>query len=459
MRRAMHDTPSTDAEALVAALLDPVMHTLAHDASPPLRRDDIASVQRISIRSDVGLADDLISVRQQLGGHAPRFTVRSVEPSEDPDVAAIVTGTWRAPQFRDGDYFARNGEGRPMFTGYAELPFVLTLPAAATAGPVPITMYQHGTPGSAEAEVPHEGRSGIGTEGFAVIGYTDIPNREVIRDGPADVLGTYLFEALILGGRVPEMNLTLNTAEQLAFLRVIEAMETLDVLPIGAPDGVPEIDASSLTYLGISQGSERGVNLLPYAPEIRAAALAVDGGRMSSLLVHAGTEALYLGATEQLPNVRHGELYVGLSLFQMGGDHADPVMHARYLYGGALDLGWGGARASVLMTEGLGDSLIPPYSTQAAAAEMGLPHLAPRALDVPYLEPVDEAVSGNIAPAITGAFAQFVPKGVEGVPETMGCEFEFEGHYCPQTAPSALAQRTAFFLSALEGTPTITPAR
>jgi hypothetical protein len=457
--RVMSGAPTTPAEEGVGEVLGPVLGALESHVVPPIRRDDIALVHRFSIRSDMGIPDDMLSIRAQLQAIPPSFTVRAVDAHPNENIAAVVTGIWEAPQFRDGDYIARDDSGAPRLTETSELDFVLVLPSAALEGPVPIVMYQHGTPGSAEAEVlSSAGSGGLAGAGYAVVGFTDIVNREIIKSGPGDALGQYIFTSIASNARIPELNTTLNTAEQLAFLRVIAAMGELDVLPIGAPDGEVEIEPSQLLYFGISQGSDRGVALLPYAPEIRAAALVVAAGREGAVLVHQSSDSLYEGAVALLPNLRRTELYVGVALYQMGLDDSDPISHARFLYDGRIDLGANGTRASVLMTEGLNDSMIPPYATQAAAREMGLPHLEPWATFVPYLERSHGSISGNINETTTGAFAQFVPAGIEGMVPTEGCDTQFEGHFCAQTAPGAVAQRMTFFASALTGVPVIEPA-
>lgn len=55
----------------------------------------------------------------------------------------------------------------------------------------------------------------------------------------------------------------------------------------------------------------------------------------------------------------------------------------------------------------------------------------------------------------TAGFYQYVPTGVPGIAATPGCEAQREGHFCAQTAPAALHQRSVFFQSALAGVPVI----
>jgi hypothetical protein len=148
--------------------------------------------------------------------------------------------------------------------------------------------------------------------------------------------------------------------------------------------------------------------------------------------------------------------YTGLAIAQMGFDPQDTLNHARYLYREPHDLGVP-SRASVLLVEGLGDSLIPPYNTQAGAAALGIPHLEPVQLLAPFLEVISTPVEANIDASTTAAFFQYVPQGFAGVAATPGCVTlaETQGHYCPQAAAEARAQRVEFFRTALMGVPRI----
>jgi len=233
----------------------------------------------------------------------------------------------------------------------------------------------------------------------------------------------------------------------------------VDVLPLGAPDGKNDVDpARPLGYLGISQGSIHGTGLLAFAPEIEAAALTVGAGRFAATLVHQQSEQLYAGISQGFTTFQHREFYSGLALIQMDYDHQDPQNLAPYLYRTPLSLGTP-KRASVLQTEGLGDTEVPYYSVRSGAVALGVPQLEPHAADVPFLPTIRGPVQGNVANGRTAAFFQYVPKGYTGgATPTPGCVSlnETEGHYCAQIAAEAVAQRVAFFTSALAGAAKIT---
>ncbi len=163
----------------------------------------------------------------------------------------------------------------------------------------------------------------------------------------------------------PGLGHGLGYAEQLAFLRLIPQLSSVDVLPQGAPDGMPDLDsAAPLGYLGISFGSRHGVGLLAFAPEIHAAVLTVGGGRFSAATVHQedGSKLqpplhLYERVARLFPNVTHAEMWTGVSGVQSIADAQDWLLMGRFAYRQPLDLGEP-QRASVLFTEGLGDTLV-----------------------------------------------------------------------------------------------------
>jgi hypothetical protein len=244
---------------------------------------------------------------------------------------------------------------------------------------------------------------------------------------------------------------------------MLETFGSIDVLPIGAPDGVPEIDPSrGIGYIGISEGANNGQAFLPYAPEVRAGVLATGGTRLSEILFHQDVtgvgDDLAPFVQSQIPNVRAPDVWAGLALFQMGFDRQDPQSHAIHLYRDPLEVAGTLQKPSVMIAEGIGDNLVANNATRSLAWVAGpIPHLEPIHQRVPFLEPVSGPVSANVDAQTTAAYLQFVPLGVPGLDPSPGCEFEFEGHYCGQIA--AEPQGGAFLRSAMDGgVPVIQPA-
>jgi len=389
---------------------------------------------------------------------APAIIVESVEPYCC-GTAAVVRGTWEAPEWRDGDFLARDEQGRPLQTGSKPVGFVLALPEAALTRPVPVAMYQHGSPGSPEREVPSESTRYLAGAGFAVIGFQDAINREVGEDDTAQTAA--VFFPLLERRRIPDFWVETH-GEQLAFLRVIEQLDTLDLLPIDAPDGVPEVDPQQpLMYVGISAGANSGQAFLPYAPEVRAAALVAGGARLAETLIYQqsrpGTIQFVDLLASIVPNATPVDIWTGFSLFAAGLEVQDDQSHARFLYRNPIDVGGDTRKASILVLEGVNDTAVPNNATNSLAWLMGpIPHLAPVQRPVPFLDVVESPLTANIDEHTTAALYQYVPAGVPGIDATPGCAHESDGHFCPQIAAESYRQRTVFFQSALNGSaPTI----
>ncbi len=454
----------------VRALSDDILQVVSQTTSGGISPEDLALAVRISVRSVDTIPADQLAIREQVFNSEPaEFTIDSVTPetSSTSSVAAIVRGTWKAPDWRKGLYFSRNAQGKPKQEKTNDIGFVLALPKAALQGPVPVTIYQHGNPGSAEREVPGEARSYMAEAGFAVIGFTDLLNRE-LSPGTTDEVAaitaqvTGIFFPLLRDKHVPDYWAQLN-GEQLAFIRMLQSMGSIDVLPVGEPDGQPDLDVTQpLTYVGISQGSNYAPGLLPYAPEIKAAALVVGGSRLVETLIHQQPEAFLEQLGAVFPNMTAADIWTGTSLFQHVFDRQDQHNHGRFLYRAPIEIDGTTQKASILHVEGLNDSHVPNNTSESLAWQLGpIPQLLPVQRPVPFLETIEGPVTANIDAETTAAFFQYVPVGVEGIDPTPGCtvlsaESSREGHYCAQSARESRRQRQVFFQTALtQQAPTI----
>jgi hypothetical protein len=469
-RRALA-TPSrtlAPSAAMSAALADPTTPAgsaaaLLRDATPSIRRDDVALLLSVTVRSLDHTGDDLMRIREAtLAAPVPEYVIDTIErpTNVSSPIAATLKGRFFPLDWRDGNFLDRDDAGHPRHDGLAEIPFVLALPKDKIRAP--LLMYQHGNPGSAEREVPGTARDGFAKAGFAVAGFTDIVNREIANTGNVTNYGAAILQDILVTQRVPDFIALLDTANQLAFIRLLrEGLGTLDVLPLDAPDGLPDLDTRApLGYLGISFGAFRGVGLLPFAPEVHAAALIVGGGRFCSTVIKQESEGreptrLYDLITSFFPEVTRNEFWIGVALAQMAIDDQDWLIHANHLYGEARYPLAPSDRASVLLVEGLGDSLVPTYSTRGAALAMGLSQFDDIPDPVPGLPFSDLEIRANIDPQTTGAFLQYVAKDVPGFSPTAGCETQPEGHYCAQNAVIPVMLR--YFADALTGVPAVTP--
>ena len=269
---------------------------------------------------------------------------------------------------------------------------------------------------------------------------------------------------LLAHRRVPEI-WTQTSAEQMAFVRAFENLAALDVLPLDAPDGVPEIDRDApLGYVGVSQGANTAPALLAYLPEIRAAVLVAGGARIMEVLAHQQGEPFIERLHAAFPSFNPIDVWVVFSLLQSAYDNQDAHNHARFVYRAPIEVEGSRRKASVLLLEGVGDRLIPNNTTDSLAWQLGaMPLIRPVRREVPFLPVVSAPVTGNVDARTTAAYHQLVPFGAQGLDPAPGCvppalpeSIASEGHYCVQFAEESLRQRVLFLRSALAGgAPTI----
>jgi len=441
--RAAGDPEPGEPEAVARAResIAPVLEFLEQVPAVAVHREDVALAVRVSVRSDDDLPADLLAVKADaLAAAPPPLTVSSVSPRAQ---GAVLRGTVSLPSYLDPVFnvIARDGDGRPVQTGREDVPFVLRLPGTQHT-PAPVVMYQHGNPGSPE-EAANDNLNGyLSGAGFAVGGIQDYLNRR-LGDIDQQIGATFFF---LLQTRELPAFWNQTGADMIHWLRALQGLGSADWLPVGAPDGLPDLDPARLLYHGISEGGNNALRFLPYAPEILAATPTVGGGRLVETLLHQLDTGLLSTLEGFIPGVRPVQTLVGLSLFQHGFDAQEAHSYARFAYRAPLAIpGLPGARApSVLWTEGIGDSLVPNNATRSAARELGIPTMRPVKQGSPVLTEVDGPLRGNLGGDRTVGHFQFDPA------TTPSCGPGAEGHYCPQDAPSAQAQRLHFFHTALQ---------
>ncbi|MCX5737979.1 MAG: hypothetical protein NTZ61_05675, partial [Proteobacteria bacterium] len=446
--------------------IEPALATVASLANVPIPAEDIAVAVQLSIRTQPGVEDSVYFKERALSLPPPQLVLPTLA-NPCPNVnnfcirlvstrALEIRGRVRLPEFRNPGLlvFQRDQNGVPVQTGTNEVPFMMTLPVQALDGPVPIVMYQHGNPGGPIEATRDSGTGYLDDAGYAVAGIQDTLNRQIGQDVAKQV--TVILFFAVQTQQMPDY-WAQTGADMIGFLRAIQGMGSLDLLhrdalgnPAIGPDGIPEIDTTRILYHGISEGGNNAQRFLPFAPEIIAATPTVGGARLGETLIHQSSDSILAQIGGFMPELRPADLWAGLTLFQLGFDPQDGHTFLKYLYRepllpfvGSTDV----TPPSALFTEGVGDTLVPNNASRAMAAELGIPHVRPIARNVPALVQVDAPVAENLAPGLTSGYFQYDPA------TTPYCVTrpQPEGHYCPQSAPEAQAQRRHFLESALEG--------
>ncbi len=442
---------ATPEEAKVRATVAPLLDFLETMPAVPVYRNDVALVLRVSTRSTLRDPSDMVAIKENaLAAPPPALTVTSVTSSAQRRL--IVRGTLALPSYLpDGDMsdLTRDATGRPVSETSEDVPFTMTLPNQALLGPVPIAIFQHGSPGTQE-DVLSVNNEFLDDAGYAIVGIQDTANRRYGDDSAAQTASILIH--LIEFGHIPLLELQTH-ADLQSLLRALEGIAAHDWLPDGAPDGALELDTSKIVYRGVSFGAHHSLGFLPFAPEVRAAASIVGAGRFYENTIHQLDFYGVLGLVQQaIPDLRPIELLVGLAALQNDEDRQDPHLLARYLYRERLPIAGISPSApppSLLWLEGIGDHVVSNNATRSAARELGIPQVQRVKRASPGLEQVPAPLSGNIGPTRTAGHFQYEPSLTPSCVATN----QLEGHYCPQRATEARQQILQFFSTALAGGP------
>jgi hypothetical protein len=431
--------------------IEPVLAFASTVPSVPIPRADVALALRLSMRSTLRDPADLLAMKENaLAAPPPVLTITSTQTTAARRL--IVRGTLALP-----DYLSQADFGvltrdpvthRPAPWRMEAVPFVMTLPQQSLAGPVPVLIYQHGSPGSPN-EITGSNNEFLDDAGYAIVGIQDASNRRYGADSTAQTAAQLV--SLISNGHLPLTELQTH-ADMQSLVRAVQGLASRDFLPEGAPDGRPELDASKLLFRGISFGSHHSLGFLPFAPEVTAAVSVVGAGRFYENTIH---QIDFFGIIPQiqafLPALRPVELIVGLAAIQNDEDRQDPHLLARYLYRDRLPIAGippSQPPPSLLWLEGIGDSLVSNNATRAAARELGIPQVRRVRRETPVLTQVDAPLVGNIGPTRTAGHFQYEPSAT---PSCVNVFHQPEAHYCTQAALEARTQILHFFEMALAG--------
>ena len=274
----------------------------------------------------------------------------------NPDVETVVHGLLPSPDFRGTDGLFDAGKVSGATTADAVLiDFYLTLPASP--GPHRVVVVQHGFGG--------DNSFGLSVaEELARVGYAGIAISAVSHGLRGNFLDLLTSTPLQLRDIFRQTN-----ADQLALVRAVQTGIDVD------GDGVSDLDATGLGYLGESLGGILGGTFIAIEPSLQMAVLNVAGGRVAFLGNNPGTRPIFSQylATEAKLDVASPEFEIFLQrmleLGQQALDPADPLDYARHW---RIEPFAGFAPRRVLMQEGIGDLLVSNESTEALAAEGGL---------------------------------------------------------------------------------------
>lgn len=263
--------------------------------------------------------------------------------------------------------------GAPVVQKKVGLEVFLAFANGAKSGPRPVVIYGHGLGGDKDGSWGTAERLRDIDAAVIAIDSPEHGSRSSNPDSP--VAATFSFFGIdeatqSFDIRRARDNFRQMASDQLELVRLIESLATLDLLPEGAPDGVPDLDTSRILYIGHSFGSVQGPTVLAIAPEIRHAVWNVGGAGLMTLLRDSPMFSLLVNALKPA-GTADGTLARFFAMTQALVDAGDPLSFARY---GTLEAlpgieGW--SARDVLLQEVVGDTIVPNSDERGAGARRG----------------------------------------------------------------------------------------
>jgi hypothetical protein len=361
--------------------------------------DDVIEMAKASRAAPVPAIVDAWTVQQDELATSKRVNFRATYP---------------APEFRkakpDGKWQI-GANGAPEVQKVENLEVYLAFSDATQSGPRPVVIYGHGLGGDKGGVWGTAGRlETIDPKGAAVFAI-DSPEHGSRGGGgtalTASVFGFFGIDPDTLEfdiGRARD-NFRQMASDQLELVRLIKSLSTLDLLPMGAPDGVPDLDVSRILYIGHSFGSVQGATVFALAPEIKQATWNVGGAGLMMLLRDSNTFSLVVGSLTPT-GTPFGAVARFMAATQAIVDPGDPLNYARNCTLEALPGVEGWTPRDVLLQEVVNDNIVPNSTSEALARAAGM-QIMNRITDASGFEPVNAPATSNVNGAATGVLCQF----------------------------------------------------
>ncbi len=334
----------------------------------------------------------------------------AIERPIEPDGRARFKATLRAPEYRFADTGKwRVNAGLPEKAGDAAIEVFLSFADARKSGKRPVVIYQHGLGGDKDGGWGTTQR--LAELDVAVIAIDSPEHGARAAPGEKD---PFVAISRFLGVDIAKKTFDIAKArdnfrqvasDQLELVRLIGSLEKLDLLPVGAPDGVPDLDVSRILYIGHSFGAVQGATIFAIAPEISQAVWNVGGANLTVLMRDSPLFGVLLKGLKP-PGTGDGLLARFFVVAQALVDPGDPAAFGRYATIEPLDGVKGWRPRDVLLQEVVNDGIVPNSSTAALARAAGMVQVDP-IVPIPGMSAMEAPAASTHANGGTVVLTQF----------------------------------------------------
>jgi hypothetical protein len=325
---------------------------------------------------------DLLAMRDKalevVGKEGPEYILDKVDTTWNNDTTAIrIDGRMKVPLYLDkpeaGARVNRGSDGKPAQNGFAEYPFVATIPKSAETGePAAVLWYGHGQLGSRTEslsfrDLGNEGRFAIVSSNWSGFAEDDLDHIiEIITSGNIGQFRT-------VADRMQQGILNALLLTRMATGRLADAPEVV----LG---GRSAIRKEEPYYFGGSQGGILGATYMALSTDVKRGILAVPGQSYNLLLQRSKNFDPFFTLMKPSYDSMF-DIQMVLSLIQMHWDKAEPTGYSSYI---RKDMLPGTPAHEVMILVSIGDHQVTTLGA----------HIMARAIGVKNLKPVNRSLFG-----------------------------------------------------------------